>query len=188
MLHSGSARLQGVYVGSDFRSHCSPVSSGGVANRLNVLFHLFGRLRCSSTGLLFACLDFFMRLFLGSGDCVFRILGADRQIGQLLGESLNHVFSSLSARRREAPIVQPALIVQLRVSPTRPVTARSEQLGKQAAEAPALQVTLQKNRGSARQDPSGPTLGSQRRLERRRCCGRIGGRPFATYEVPLALF
>src|SRR6267154_1556857 len=93
MLCPGDARLQAVHVGIDFRSYRGPVSNGCVANRFDFLFHLFGCLRGSSTCLLFPSLDFSMRLFLGSGHCVFGILGANRRLSELLGESLSHVFS-----------------------------------------------------------------------------------------------
>jgi hypothetical protein len=86
MLRSGGARLQGVNIGGDFRSYRGPVSNGRVANGLDVLIHLFGCLRGSGTGLFFACVDFFMRLFLRGGHCVFGILSAGGQISELLGE------------------------------------------------------------------------------------------------------
>jgi len=89
MLCPGNACLQVIHVRCDFRSHRAPVSNGFVASGLDVLAYLLRSLRCSSTGLLFACLDFSMRLFRGCGHCVFGLLGANGQIGQLLGEWLN---------------------------------------------------------------------------------------------------
>src|SRR5215467_12402957 len=93
MLGLGNARLQGVDVGSNFGSYRSPVSSGCVAGGLDFLFYLFGCILGGGTCLLFARLDFVMRLLLGSRDCVFGILGANGQVGELLGESFSHVFS-----------------------------------------------------------------------------------------------
>jgi hypothetical protein len=61
---------------------------------------------------------------------------------------------------------------------------------RQIGRAPALRarpLRIREGRRSARPRPDSPTLGSHRRLERRRCCGRICGLSFATYEVPLAL-
>jgi hypothetical protein len=75
-----------IYIRSNFRPHRGPVSSGSVAGGLDLLVYLLGGLRGSSTGLLFACLDFSMRLFRGCGHCVFGILGVNGQISQLLGE------------------------------------------------------------------------------------------------------
>src|SRR5262249_11022980 len=93
MLGLGNAGLQGVDVGSDFGSYRSPVSSGCVAGGLDFLFYLFGCILGGGPCLLFACLDFIMRLLLGSGDCVFGILGTNGPIRELWGVSLSYVFS-----------------------------------------------------------------------------------------------
>src|SRR5712671_4566643 len=106
MLCPGDARLQAVHVGIDFYSYRAPVSNGCVANRLDFLFHLFGCLRGSSTCLLFACLDFIMRLLLGGGHRVLGILGANGQVGELLGEWLSHVFSPSLPLCAPAPMAE----------------------------------------------------------------------------------
>src|SRR6266705_1932577 len=103
MLCAGNARLQGVHIGSDFRTHRRPVSNSRVANGLNFLIYFLCRLRGSSPCLLFARVDFPMRLFLGHGHCVFGILGANGQISELLGESLSHGFSPSSSACEPAP-------------------------------------------------------------------------------------
>src|SRR5216684_1815705 len=92
MLCVCNVRLQGVHIGSDFCSYRSPVSNGRIANGLDFLIHLLGRLRGSSTRLLLTCLDFILRLLLGGGHRVFGILSADGQVGELLGECLSHAF------------------------------------------------------------------------------------------------
>jgi hypothetical protein len=98
MFCPSNARLQGVYIASDLRSYRGPVSSSRIANGFDFPIYLLGRLRGSSACLLFTCLDFSMRFFLCGGHCIFGTLGANGQIGELLGESLRHVFSpTLSA-------------------------------------------------------------------------------------------
>src|SRR6266853_2919711 len=106
MLCMGNARLQGVHVSSNFGSYRGPVPNGCVTSGLDFLFHLFGRLRGSSTCLLFACLDFIMRFLLGSGHRVFGILGANGQVGELLGELLSHVFSPSLPLCAPAPMAE----------------------------------------------------------------------------------
>src|SRR5260370_30599596 len=106
MLCQSDARLQAVHVGIDFRSYRGPISNGCVANRLDFLFSLFGCLRGSSTCLLFACLDFIMRLLLGAGHRVLGILGANRQVGELFGEWLSHVFSPSLPLYAPAPMAE----------------------------------------------------------------------------------
>ena len=80
--------LQVVHVVGNLRLHGGPVSGRRVVCRLNFLIDLFDRFGRRGVRLFLARGDLVVRFLLGRVQCLFGTLGADRQVGELLGESL----------------------------------------------------------------------------------------------------
>jgi len=76
MLFVGNIGLQSIDVSRDLRSHCIPISSGGIFGGFNVVIYLFGCCRRCSTRLFLACHDFVMCFLLSRSQSIFRMLGA----------------------------------------------------------------------------------------------------------------
>ena len=96
--------LQVVHVVGDLRLHGAPVSVRSVVSRLNLLIDLFDCLGCGRVRLLLSGDDLVACLLFGRIRCLFSALGANRQIGELIGESLSHLFALLERNGAVEPL------------------------------------------------------------------------------------
>ena len=90
MLQLSNLRIPGIHIGRDFRLKRIPVCNQIIASRLDVSINLLDRRSSSLMFLLPTCDNLLVRFFLSSGHCVFCILGAGRQVGELCGKWFDH--------------------------------------------------------------------------------------------------
>ena len=104
MLRVRDVGFQVVHVVGNLRLHGAPVSARRVVGRLDFSIDLFDRFGRSGMRLFPSRYDLVVRFLFGRIQCLFGALGADRQVGELLRESLGHVLLLLRQSPHRRPI------------------------------------------------------------------------------------